>query len=267
MSYYNVLGVDKTATQDEIKKAYRKLSKQHHPDKTGGDDSKFKEINEAYETLGNEGKRQQYDSIRSGHNSNPFGAFHGEGSFGDMFDHIFGGQFRRGQQVKGNDYRIEIQITFNDAYFGISKELEFNGNKLRLNFKPGIKNGQRFNIKGKGAPHPFNSNLPNGDLIVTVHVLHNPNYIVQGNDIWIELKMPWWDAMLGCNIRVNTIEGPIVAEVPKNFINKVVRIKGKGYPIYNTGLSGDLMCKVIPTYPELNNEQLQLLNNIKQLNE
>lgn len=266
MSYYDVLGVDKTATQDDIKKAYRKLSKQHHPDKTGGDDAKFKEINEAYETLGDQNKRLQYDHKSSGNpfGGNPFAGFNANGNMGDMFDHIFGGHFRNQNQAKGHDYRMDLHVSFSEAYFGTSKEFEFNGNRIRLNFKPGLKNGQKFNVKGKGAPHPFNSNLPNGDLVVNVHVMQDPNFILRGNDIWVDIYMPWWDAMLGCTKTINTMEGPLEINIPQNSVGKSLRIKGKGYPIYNTGDNGNLMCKVNPTYPELNQTQIDLIKQIRE---
>lgn len=264
MSYYDVLGVDKSATQDDIKKAYRKLSKKHHPDKTGGDDAKFKEINEAYETLGDADKRKQYDfggQNPFGSGPNPFGGF--GGSMSDMFDHIFGQGFGGQAQTKGHDYRVNLNVSFYEAFHGTTKEFDVNGNKIRLNFKPGLKNGQKFNVKGKGAPHPLNSNLPNGDLVVNIHMVQDANYVLQGNDIWTEVNIPWYDAITGCTVSIQTIEGPLSIDVPENSASKTLRIKGKGYPIYNTGDRGNLLCKVNATWPKLNETQTELLKQIK----
>lgn len=263
MSYYEALGVDRTATQDEIKKAYRNLSKQHHPDMNGGDDARFKEIAEAYETLGDPQKRQQYDARGSSHDF--FSQFRNSGqNMGDIFDQFFGGQFRQQQPQKGPDYRVDIHVTFDEAYSGTSKQFSFNGQELSINFKPGLKTGQKFRLKGKGGEHPFNSNLPKGDIIVMIHVIQDGRFILQNDDIWVEHSLPWWDIMLGTKIGVWTPQGLINVTVPKGTRpGGTLRIKEKGFPIYNTDRYGDLLCRVNATYPELTDMQIELIKNIR----
>ena len=262
MSYYETLGVDKTATQDEIKKAYRKLSKQYHPDMNGGDDARFKEIAEAYETLGDPQKRQQYDVRGSGHDF--FRGFDGSQNMSDIFDQMFGGQFRQQQAQKGQDYRVDLHVTFDEAYSGTQKRFTVNGQELSMNFKPGLKTGQKFKIRGKGAPHPFNTNLPNGDVVINIHVINNGRFILQGNDIWVEHTLPWWDIMIGTKVGVWTPDGLINITIPQGTKpGGTLRIKGKGFPIYNTDQKGDLLCRVNATYPELSDTQLDLIKKIR----
>lgn len=267
MSYYQTLGVEQTATQDEIKKAYRKLSKEHHPDVNGGDDTRFKEIAAAYDILGNEQKRQQYDAQQGGHDFfSQFARGAGQNhSMSDIFDQFFGGQFRQQQAQKGPDYRVDMHISFEEAFNGTRKEFSLNGQNLSVEFKPGLKTGQKFRLKGKGGPHPYNSNLPNGDVMVHVQVMTDGRFILQGNDIWIEHSIPWWDIITGTKINAWTPDGLISINIPKGTApGKTLRIKGKGYPIYNTDTRGDLLCRVNPTYPELNEQQISLVEQIKE---
>ena len=179
MSHYATLGVDKTATQSEIKKAYRKLSMQYHPDR-GGDENKFKEIADAYAVVGDEQKRQQYDAMQD----NPFANFGNmggmDGNFGDIFNQFFGGQFRQQQQTRGSDIKVDMHISFEEAFHGCSKTFSVNGYESTINLKRGVKTGQKFRLAGKGAAHPFNSTLPPGDLLVTIHVQLNSEFIIDG---------------------------------------------------------------------------------------
>jgi len=267
MSHYDILGVEKTATQDEIKKAYRKLSKQYHPDINGGDDSRFKEIAAAYDILGDSEKRTKYDSQQSGHDFfSQFAKGKGQNhSMSDIFDQFFGGQFRQQDPQKGPDYRVDMHVSFEEAFSGTKKEFTINGQNLSINFGPGLKTGQKFKLKGKGGPHPYNSNLPNGDVIVHIQVMIDARFILQGNDIWIEHTLPWWDIMSGCKIIGWTPEGQISINVPKGSKpGGTLRIKGKGFPIYNTDGRGDLLCKVNGFYPELNDDQIDLIEKIKE---
>jgi len=269
MSHYSTLGVDKTATQEQIKKAYRKLSMQHHPDKNGGDDSKFKEINEAYETLGDAGKRKQYDAG----GRNPFGnaggrgqnPFEGFDNMSDMFNNIFGGGFGR-QQAKGSDYRVDLHLSFEESFNGVNKSININGETVKINIKAGVKNGQKFRMHGKGAPHQFNSNLPNGDLVIIVHVTQDPKFILQGNDLWIDLYLTWLDLALGTTVVIDSIDGPISVKIPaESSTDKTLRIKDKGFPIYNTNQRGFLMCKLRVTFPKINETQKDLLQKIRDI--
>lgn len=267
MSHYDILGVDKTATQEDIKKAYRKLSKQYHPDVSGGDESKFKEIAEAYGVLSDDVKRKQYDSQQAGHDF--FSRFsRGSGqnqSMADIFDQFFGGQFNQQNAQKGPDYRVDMSISFEEAFSGTKKEFSLNGQNISVDFKPGLKTGQKFRLKGKGAPHPYNTSLPNGDVIVNIQVIPDSRFILQGDDIWIEHTLNWWDIMSGTKINGWTPEGQISITVPRGSKpGGTLRIKGKGFPIYNTGKRGDLLCRVNGFYPPLNEEQLNLIEQIKE---
>lgn len=260
MSHYATLGVDKTATQSEIKKAYRKLSMQHHPDR-GGDENKFKEIADAYAVVGDEQKRQQYDAMQE----NPFANFGNmggmEGNFSDLFNQFFGAQR---QPSRGSDLRVDMNISFEEAFRGCSKTFQINGTEVTLNLKAGVKSGQKFRMAGKGQPHPFNTNLPPGDLIVIVHVQLSSDFIVDNkNDIWVEFTLPWFEIMSGTRITINTLDGPISINVPEGTApGKVLRIKQKGWPDYNTQLRGNLMCKLNPSYPELNEDQLEYIKKV-----
>ncbi len=260
MSHYQTLGVDKRAPQAEIKKAYRKLSMQHHPDK-GGDTKRFQEIADAYAILGNDEKRAQYDAV----SDNPFANFGNmggmDGNFGDLFNSMFGQQR---QQQKGTDVRVDMHISFMEAFTGCSKRFNINGDEHTINLKAGIKTGQKFRLAGKGQAHPFNSQLPSGDLIVIIHVTMSAEYIIdQNNDIWLEFNLPWYDIMAGTKITINTLDGPISVEVAKDTVpGKVLRIKERGWPNYNTQMRGSLMVKLNPSYPELNETQLEYIDKV-----
>ena len=266
MSYYETLGVNKTATQEEIKKAYRTLSKQYHPDMNGGDDIKFKEISEAYDTLGNPEKRKSYDFRGSNHDFfNRQNWSSSNVNMSDLFDQMFGNQFRQQAPQKGSDYRVDVHVSFEEAFSGTSKQFSINGQELSINFKAGLKSGQKFRIKEKGATHPFNSNLPNGDVIVNIHVINDARFILQGDDIWVESTLEWWDIMIGTKIGVWTPEGLINITIPQGTKpGNTLRIKSKGFPIYNTNQRGDLLCRVNASYPNLNEDQIELIKKIKE---
>lgn len=261
MDPYSILEVDKTSSQDEIKKAYRRLAKKHHPDKNGGDDARFKEVATAYEVLGNSNSKQRYDE-----QSKYQDFFKGDDrhNMSEMFDQMFGNAFSGKSQTKGQDLVMDMQVLFDDAYNGCIKQFNINGNDIKMNFKPGLKSGQKFRLKEKGQPHQFNSSLPNGDLIIKVHVLHDGQWIIQDNDIWIEVSMPWFDIILGTKIQVATPDGQIFINVPRNsHPDKTLRIKDRGYPIYGTGQKGALLCKLKASYPDLNEESFEYINKVK----
>ena len=268
MSHYQTLGVDKTATQSEIKKAYRKLTMQHHPDK-GGDEDKFKEIAEAYAVIGDETKRQQYDAVQD----NPFANFGNmggmDGNFSDLFNQFFGNQnpFNR-QQTKGNDVRVQITISESEAFYGVTKNFRVGQEPITLHIKPGARSGQRLVIPQQGQAHPFNSQLPNGDLIVEISVMMTvENVIDDQNNIWREYSMPWFDIMVGGKITIPGIDGPLAVKIPENSQpGKVLRIKGKGWPDYNTGIRGNLMIKLNAVYPDLNQDQLEYIKKVQKNN-
>lgn len=270
MNYYDILGIDKSASDSDIKKAYRKKAKIHHPDRNG-DEEKFKQITEAYEVLGDKTKRENYDRFGNAEgnpfgNGNPFGGRNpfGDGAFGDMFEQFFGRKTDP-RTKKGDDFRVNMTLTFEEAFFGTRKEFSVGGERIAMNFKPGLKTGQKFRIHGKGGYNQYNSEAPRGDIIIDINVLYTAEFVIQGNDLWIERTLNWYDILLGGKIKVNIPEGNIVVKIPKNsFPGKVLRIANMGYPIYNTENKGNLLVKLIAKYPELDKEQLELVEKIKE---
>ena len=263
MDPYNVLGIDKTSSQDDIKKAYRRLAKEYHPDKNGGDDIKFKEIAEAYEKIGDETSRQKYDSTSNFKN---FTGFDGRVNMSDIFDQMFGNAFNSQHSNKGVDLRLDLHLSFEEAYRGTSKTFTINGQEIKIDLKPGLKSGQKLKVAGKGQPHQYNSTLQPGDLIINIHVIHNMDWILQDNDIWINLEIPWYDIFLGTKVSVNTPEGMIFINIPKNsYPNKTLRIKDRGWPIYGTDRKGSLLCKLNAVYSDLDEEQLEYIKKVKNI--
>lgn len=264
MSHYATLGVEQTASQDEIKKAYRKLSKQYHPDVNPDGASEFRNIAEAYDILGDKTKRSQYDA--SSNQQDFFNRFgNGRDNLSDMFNQVFGNAFGGQTQERGLDLRMEMHISFGEAYTGTTKTFNLNNGPISVDFKPGLLNGQKFRLSGKGQPHPYNTTLPNGDLIITIHVIPDSRFILEGTNIWAEHTLPWWDIMLGTEIKVQTPEGHISIKVPKGtHPGKTLRVKERGFPIYGTENKGALLCRINATYPELNEGQLEYIKRIKE---
>tara|TARA_R110000772_G_scaffold59349_4_gene134428 strand:- start:2053 stop:2865 length:813 start_codon:yes stop_codon:yes gene_type:complete len=263
MSYYDVLGVSDQAPAAEIKKAYRELSKQHHPDMSGGDESRFKEISEAYEHLSNDVKRAQYDASRMNPFSNMGGnGFAFDGNFADMFNQHFGGDPRK---AKGHNHTIIANIPFVDGYNGASRQFNVNGETIKINIPKGVQNGANLRVAGKGQINPYNPSAGPGDLIIQIQIQQDANFILRGNDICIDYGVHWLDLILGTKIDVTLPDGHIIkVPVPVNsFHHKSLRIKDTGYPIYNTSSRGSLIIRLNSFYNELNDEQLEAVNKLK----
>ena len=275
MNHYETLNVSKDATPDEIKKSYRKLVKEHHPDKTGGDDSKFKQISEAYETLSDPVKKEQYDNTSRGYspfnNSNrnqdytsawqhAFSGFGGD--FADMFNQSFGGEAR------GNDVRVSINITLEESYEGVRKYIDVGTGGFNINIPRGIYSGTKLKVPGRGAPHPVNSSALAGDIILTVNVLPDPELIVNGSDNYVDLSLSWIDLLLGGEFEVHTKINSIKIKVPQGSADsKLLRVVGQGMPIYNTEGFGNLMVKLRTLPINLTETEIELLKKIKNQNE
>lgn len=259
-NYYDTLGVDKNASDSEIKKAYRKLAMKYHPDKNG-DADKFREISEAYDVLGDPSKKEQYDRFGSV-DGNPFGSGNpfGTGGFNEMFEQFFG---KREVNKKGDDIRVNMTISFEEAYYGSRKEFSVNGERLSMNFKPGLKTGQQFRIHGKGGYNPYNAESPRGDVIIHINVLHDSVFIIQGDNLWIEKVLNWYEILLGGKIKINSPEGEILVKIPpKSTPGKVLRIANKGFPIYNTNNKGNLLIKLVADWSKIEDEDLIDIENI-----
>ncbi len=291
--YYKVLSVDKKASQDEIKKAYRKLAVQHHPDKNPGNkeaEEKFKLANEANEVLGDPEKRKKYDELgenwqqyeRSANQSggNPFGGagggqhFYSEGDesdFSDFFEQFFGGRTGgagrgkgRSANFKGGDYETEMEITLEEAYQGTSRIIQLENEKLKITTKPGAYTDQVLRIKGKGAKG--SSEQHHGDLYVRIKVKSNTQFIRKGDDLYINHPIDLYTALLGGDIIVNTLSGQVKIKITEGTQNgKTIRLKGKGMPVYGEPAKfGDLYVQLQVQIPEkLNEKQKELFKQIK----
>jgi curved DNA-binding protein len=261
LDYYNILGVSPEASQDDIKKAYRNLVKQHHPDK-GGDEDRFKQISEAYEILGDSSKRQDYDYKKNASSNSSFEEFFSRfnGDFSNMFNNAYG------HSARGMDVRLTMNIDILEVYHGTSKNVNIGFEDFNVRIPRGIRNGAQMKMTGKGQPHPVNTSAPRGDIIITIQYTYNPNIIVNGDDIWIDLTVDPLDLLTGTSMKVETPIHNLTVKVPKNsYEGKTLRISGKGMPIYNSIEYGNLMIKLRTHIPKLTDQQLQLIKNAKQL--
>ncbi len=298
--YYTVLGVAKSATKAEIKKAYRNLAKKYHPDKTKGDkalEEKFKEVSEAYEVLSHDENRKKYDKLGanwknqqqaggsggfdySQYYSNPGAqgrqgghqSFEGDPEmFSDFFNNIFGGSGgysgstgRRQTARKGQNYSAEMDITLQEAYHGGTRIINVNGKKLRIKTKPGTRDKQKIKLAGKGSPGAGGG--PAGDLVIIINIQTNSNFKRKGDNIFIELPVDLYTAVLGGKIEIPTLNGNVHMTIPKGTQGgKTLRLKGKGMPIYGSASQfGDLYVKTNITIPiNLNPEEEELFTKLK----
>lgn len=300
--YYKILGVEKSASQADIKKAYRALAKKYHPDKTKGDkaaEEKFKDISEAYEVLGDEQKRRQYDELGANwrqfqqqggqYQGRPGGGYGGtsyQGDMGDMFgggsgfsdffEQFFGGGFsqqgggfRAGRRApKGQDYEAEMLITLQEAYSGTSRLLTVNGQQLRITTKPGVSDGQVLKIQGKGGPAVGGGTA--GDLYIRVQVQSLPDFERQGNDLHTKLNLDMYTAILGGEMQVYTLTGKLKLKIPAGTQNgKILRLRGKGMPVYGKAdQHGDLYVKIEVQLPvHLSEEERGLMERLRELHQ
>jgi curved DNA-binding protein len=292
--YYQILGVPRTATQDEIKKAYRKMAMKYHPDKTAGDkeaEDKFKAINEANEVLGDPEKRKKYDELGAnwkqyensgqqqyrGQGAGGFGGgeyFSGDDDqFSDFFRSFFGGGGGAGfggqfsghgnAQRKGRDYQAEVTITLAEAYHGATRQMEVEGETIRMTFK-GVRDGQVLRVRGKGGAGMNGG--PRGDVLVSVSVPEVPGIARKGDDLYVEAETGMLTAIAGGKVRVSALGDPVQLTVPKETDSgKLLRAKGKGMPKFGskTGEHGDLYVRIKLIVPKgLSPEDVEALEAI-----
>ena len=291
--YYAVLGVDKTADADAIKKAYRKLAVKFHPDKNPGDtaaEERFKEITEAYAVLSDPDKRRQYDQFGEAgfhqrfsqedifRNVDLNGIFREFGFGGDeLFSQMFGGRggaFRSGgfhggrhRPVKGQDLLLRLTIPFRQAILGGERQLDLSrhghAEPIKVRIPPGVENGQKLRVAGKGGASMGGG--PPGDLLLEIEVGGDPVFSRDGNDLSVTVEMPFSGACLGTSVEVPTLEGSKRVKVRAGTQSgSRIRLKGFGVPERRGGGAGDLYAVVMVKVPEtLTAEQEQLLEKLR----
>lgn len=298
--YYKVLGVERSATQDQIKKAYRKLAVKYHPDKNPGDkaaEEKFKEISEAYQVLGNEDSRKKYDELGAnwkqyenmGYGGQGFQGFDGQGfegfgssGFSDFFDMFFGGHGDGGfdfgninfggggrgrtrtRAMKGQDLTASIDMTLREAYFGSHRMFKIGNDTIKISIKPGVKDGQTLRVKGKG--HPGINGGENGDLLLKIHITQDPVYQRDGDDLTRTVNIDIYTAILGGKIEIDTMKGNVNVPIkPQTQNNSILRLKGLGMPHYGKEGNGSMLLKVQLVLPNhFSEKELELIKQAKE---
>lgn len=282
---YKELGVSKGASADEVKKAYRKLAKELHPDKNPGDkitEDKFKRVTAAFDILGDKDKRAKYDAGqidgdgneqyrgfggsgggRAGGNpfgqgGNPFGQGGGPGGranfegvdLDDLFGMFGGGGRQRGARdftARGQDVKATLDISLEDAIAGATRRIQFSdGRTLDVTIPKGASDGQTIRLRGQGAP---GRGAENGDALIELKIEAHPIYRREGADLTMDLPISVPDAVLGAKVRVPTPEGAVQMTIPAGSNSgKVLRLKGRG--AFAQGRRGDLLAKLVVTLPE-----------------
>jgi len=267
--YYKVLGVERDVSQADLKKAYRKMARKYHPDvsKVSDAEERFKEVNEAYEVLGDESKRSQYDTLGSnyqnGQNFNPppgweggfdfnqFGAGGGrgpanEGGFSDFFESMFGGGMggagfqqsgfgghQQQQRRKPPAETMILRVDLEDIFAGGKKKVRLpSGSNIEVKIPKGFEDGKKIRLSGKGS---------NGaDIHLKIQINKHPRYKVEDKNIYLDLPIAPWEAALGANVEVETLAGKIKLKIPEGAESgKKMRLKGRGLPSTSSSMSGD----------------------------
>lgn len=282
--YYKTLGVEKTASPDEIKKAFHKLAHQYHPDKKTGDEAKFKEVNEAYQTLSDAKKRAQYDQFGSA-GPQGFGGFNGgQGGFGgfdfsgfqqgqggaqfdfgdldlgDIFNMFTGGGFNRVR--RGRDYRTTVQLEFKDAVFGTSVKIKLpdEAKEVEITIPAGIQNGEQLRMRGYGEK--IKDGEP-GNLYVDIRVRPHKTIFRDGANLVMRLEVSLLDALLGAEQEIETLDGKVTVKIPAGLqVGEILRIRDKGVPRGNR--RGDFLIQTMIQMPKkLSKKARQALEDLK----
>ena len=289
--YYQILGVARKATQDEIKRAYRKLARKYHPDvsKESDAEARFKEVGEAYEVLKDPEKRVAYDQLgaqwkdgqdfrpppdwntgfefRGGRHTNPGGTDH-SAFFEDLFGHAAGPQARSGFHMRGEDHHAKVLIDIEDSFNGATRsislqmpELGADGHvfsrerTLKVRIPKGIRPGQQIRLQGQGGAG--SGGTKSGDLYLEVEFRQHSLYRVDGSDIYLDLPVTPWEAALGSKVKVPTPTGSVDLKVPANSSQgRKLRLKGRGLPGKK---SGDLYVVLQVSLPPANSDAAKKL--------
>lgn len=259
MDYYSILGVSKTANQDEIKKAYRKLAMQSHPDRNGGDDTKFKKINEAYDTLKDPNKRQQYDNPQPRFDTSSFNQ--NFGNFDDIFSQMFRSDVRRPRRPMNADITIGADIYLKDVFTGKSLIVNYrlaSGKQetVTIEIPPGAKHGDAVRYEGLGDD--ANPRMPRGNLIVKMRERKDAEWARDGNNIIKNQQVNMFDLLTGCVIIVKTPENRNVRiSIPKGTQpGKILSVSEYGIPDLRTGRRGNLFVRIEAHIPTVNRQDL-----------
>lgn len=293
IDYYQILGVDKTASQADVKKAYRKLARKFHPD-LNPDDSKakdkFQEINEANEVLSDPEKRKKYDEYGehwkhadefeaqkqarqqagAGGGGGGFSGFSGnEGDFSDFFESMFGQRTRgggggRAAGFRGQDFNAELHLSLRDAAHTHKQVLTVNGKNVRITIPAGVADGQVIKLKGYGGQG--SNGGPNGDLYITFIIAEDALFNRLGDNLYIDVPVDFYTAVLGGEQVVRTLDSEVKLKVkPETQNGTKVKLKGKGFPIYKKeGEAGDLIVTYTVKIPtNLTDRQKELFRELQ----
>ncbi len=291
IDYYKILGVSKTATEKEIRAAYRKLARKYHPDLNPDNkeaEIKFKEINEANEVLMDPENRKKYDKYgkdwkqgaeyekahyerqeQSQHRSGQ--QVFSEQEYSDFFQSMFGGRgtsSREGHypKFKGQDYHAELHLDLKDVYSTHKQVLTINNNKIRLTVPAGVENGQVIKIKGKGG-EGMNGGL-NGDLYIKFIITNRTQFKRDGNNLYSNVDLDLYTSLLGGEIMIDSFSSKVKLKIAPGTQNETkVKLKGKGFPVYKKeGVFGDLIITYhikIPTH--LSEKELELFKELQKI--
>ncbi len=292
IDYYKILGINKNASEGDIKKAYRKLARKYHPDLNPNDkeaERKFKEINEANEVLSNPENRKKYDQYgkdwkhaeefekarqsqqqynRSGRQQY-YGDF-SESDFSDFFESMFGGtgrSYRKSHaRFRGEDYNAELLLDLMDVYKTHKRTLTVNDKNIRITIPSGVENGQTIKIKGHGGPGIGGG--PNGDLYITFIIENKSAFKRDKSDLYLNQDIDLYTAVLGGEITVTTLDGKVKLKVKPETQNATkVKLKGKGFPVYKKeGQFGDLYITYTIKIPKnLSEKQKELFRELSKI--
>lgn len=294
IDYYKILGLDKNASADQIKKAYRKLARQYHPDLNPNDkdaNKKFQQINEANEVLSDPEKRKKYDQYGGNWQQaeayekarqsqrttgsagyGPFteseasGSDFSQGDFSDFFTSMFGGSGRSEVKFRGQDYNAELQISLREAYTTHQRTFAINGKNIRITIPAGIANGQTIKLKGHGGPGVNGG--PAGDVYITFVIEDDPVFKRIDDHLYATVELDLYTAVLGGEKTIDTLNGKVKLKVnPETQNGTKTRLKGKGFPLYKKeGAYGDLIITWFIKIPvNLTEKQKALFRELSQL--
>ena len=278
-NYYDILGVTEDASKDTIRKAFKEIAKKEHPDR-GGNESKFKEANEAYDTLKDSKKRQEYDTIRKfgqpgtgGNFSFRSGDFFGENIFEEFFSGFGGGGFSRGRSFRprpqaNKSVNVRMAVSIKEAMTQMEKTISYklpSGKEefATVKIPAGIQHGVTFKYKGMGDDTI--KNMPRGDLLVQMSVLDSDGFTRKGNDLHTSKTISCFDAIRGCDIQLKTLlETTIKVKVPAGTQpGTLISCKGQGMPVHKTlNIRGNLYVKIMVLIPQLSQGDLKKIKDL-----